>query len=328
MNENNYKIILDDLGYLRLDPIPQTADYYRKGYHESAGMNRAPDIRRAIDGGREYEKEKFWLSATLWEDIREIGILCLRQWVKGYHFLDFGCGVGDFCQYMQGFGWSANGVELSEYARKIATENGIKVYESLSQINTIITRGYDIISAINVLEHVPNPKETIEELKSHLSPGGVLAIQVPNDFSQLQEIVKTKAMGREYWVSSPDHINYFNFDSLTSLLQKCGMEVVYRMSTFPMEWFVLLGDNYVLNPEFGNGCHNRRMNFDLSLPTDIRRAFYAKLAEIGWGRHCVVFAVDEKSTMPNMRPPFTWMRDTITEGIQKGRPVEITIPRP
>ena len=310
MNKNNYKIILDDLGYLRLDPIPQTADYYRKGYHESAGMNRAPDIRRAIDGGREYEKEKFWLSATLWEDIREIGILCLRQWVKGYHFLDFGCGVGDFCEYMRGFGWVAEGIELSAYARGKANERGIglTVYESLSQVGQ---QRYDIVSAINVLEHVPNPKETIEELKAHLSPGGVLAIQVPNDFSQLQEIVKTKAMGREYWVSAPDHINYFNFESLTGLLQKCGMEVVYRMSTFPMEWFVLLGDNYVLNPEFGNGCHNRRMNFDLSLPTDIRRAFYAKLAEIGWGRHCVVFAVDENATMPDMRPPFVWLKDTL-----------------
>ena len=308
MSENNYKIVLDDLGYLRLDPIPQTKDYYRKGYHESLGMNRAPDIHRAIDGGREYEKEKFWLSATLWEDIREIGILCLRQWVKGYHFLDFGCGVGDFCDYMRGFGWVAEGVELSEYARKKATENGLQVYESLPQTSI---RTYDIISAINVLEHVPNPKEVIEELKFHLAPGGVLAIQVPNDFSQLQEIVKTKAMGREYWVSAPDHINYFNFNSLTTLLQTCGMQVVYRMSTFPMEWFVLLGDNYILNPEFGNGCHNRRMNFDLSLPSDVRRAFYSKLAEMGWGRHCIVFAVDSKTLMPNMRPPFTWLKDSI-----------------
>lgn len=306
MNESNYKIILDELGYLRLDPIPQTADYYRNGYHESAGMNRAPDIRRAIDGGREYEKEKFWLSATLWEDIREIGILCLRQWVKGYHFLDFGCGVGDLCQYMQGFGWAVEGVELSVYASEIAKKKGIEVHKDLSA-----TTEYDIISTINVLEHIPNPKETILELKSHLAEGGVLIIQTPNDFSPLQSIVKTKAMGREYWISAPDHINYFNFDSLVALLQKCGMQVVYRMSTFPMEWFVLLGDNYILNPEFGNGCHNRRMNFDLSLPSDVRRAFYSKLAEIGWGRHCIVFAVDENTIMPNMRPPFVWLRDAV-----------------
>ena len=162
-----------------------------------------------------------------------------------------------------------------------------------------------------MLEHVPNPKEIIEELKIHLSPGGVLAIQVPNDFSQLQEIVKTKAMGHEYWVSAPDHINYFNFDSLTILLEQCGMQVVYQMATFPMEWFVLLGDNYILNPEFGAGCHNKRIGFDLSLPTDARREFYTKLAELGWGRHCVVFAVDEKSIMPDMRPPFVWLKDAI-----------------
>jgi len=308
MSENNYKVVLDDLGYLRLDPIPQTIDYYQRGYHESAGLSHAPDIHRAVEGGPEYDKEKVWLSDTLWNDIREIGILCLRQWVKGYHLLDFGCGVGDFCNYMKDYGWVAEGVELSEYARKRAIRNGIQVYESIAQTGI---RAYDIISAINVLEHVPNPKEIIEELKSHLSPGGVLVIQVPNDFSQLQEIVKTKAMGREYWVSAPDHINYFNFDSLVSLLQKCGMEVVYRMSTFPMEWFVLWGDNYILNPEFGAGCHSKRIDFELSLPTDARRAFYTKLAEIGWGRHCIVFAVDGKTLMPNMRPPFMWMKDSV-----------------
>ena len=82
MSENGWKVVLDDLGYYRLDPIPQVADYYRKGYHESSGLNRAPDLRRAIDSGPEYEREKFWLSATLWEDIREIGILCLQQWIK------------------------------------------------------------------------------------------------------------------------------------------------------------------------------------------------------------------------------------------------------
>src|SRR3990167_5207359 len=149
----NWKVVLDPLGYYRLDPIPQVADYYRKGYHESAGMNRAPDIRRAIDGGSEYEKEKFWLSATLWEDIREIGILCLRQWVKGYHFLDFGCGVGDFCQYMQDFGWVAEGIELSVLATEVAEKKGIRVHSRL-----LDTGQHDIISAINVLEHIANPK--------------------------------------------------------------------------------------------------------------------------------------------------------------------------
>ena len=306
MNEKNYKIVADDLGYLRLDPIPQTTDYYRKGYHESSGLNRAPDIHRAMAGGPEYERERAWLSDTLWNDIREIGILSMRQWAKGYHFLDFGCGVGDFCKYMQGFGWISEGVELSEYARQRATENGVSVYETLKETDP---RGYDIISAINVLEHVPNPKEVIEELKSHLSVGGVLAIQVPNDFSALQEIVKAKALGREYWVSVPDHINYFNFESLISLLQQCGMEVVYRMSTFPMEWFVLFGDNYILNPEFGAGCHKKRIDFEMALPTDARREFYAKLAEIGWGRHCIVFAVDRGVIMPNMQPIFSWMKD-------------------
>ena len=303
MSEKDYQIVLDPLGYYRLDPIPQVADYYRKGYHEASGMNRAPDMRRAIDGGPEYEREKFWLSSTLWNDILEIGILCLHQWTKGYHFLDYGCGVCDLCVYMRDFGWAVEGVEPSILASEMAKKRGLNIHKDLSTI-----KGYDIISAINVLEHVPNPKETVLELKSHLTEGGVLVIQTPNDFSPMQSIVKTKAMGKDYWVAYPDHINYFNFDSLTKLLEHCGMRVVYRMATFPMEWFVLLGDNYILNREFGPRCHNKRIEFDLSLPAEYRRSLYTKLAEIGWGRSCILFAIDSSYTMPQMRHAFEWMR--------------------
>ena len=299
MSENGWKVVLDDLGYYRLDPIPQVADYYRNGYHESSGLNRAPDLRRAIDSGPEYEHEKSWLFATLWEDIREIGILCLQQWIKGYHFLDFGCGVGDLCSYMQDFGWVADGVEVSTYARGIARKKKLTIYNKLAECGK-----YDLISAINVLEHLPNPKDAILELKSHLADGGVLVIQVPNDFSPLQQIVKTKIGGDNYWVAYPDHINYFNFASLKRLLEHCGMQVVYRMATFPMEWFVLLGNNYVQNRELGTICHDKRVQFDLSLPTDTRREFYTKLAEIGWGRHCIVFATSQEPV--RLHTPFDW----------------------
>ena len=50
--------------------------------------------------------------------------------------------------------------------------------------------------------------------KELLSPGGIICIQVPNDFNQLQLLALKKVTKKEWWVAIPDHINYFDFQSL------------------------------------------------------------------------------------------------------------------
>jgi len=57
-----------------------------------------------------------------------------------------------------------------------------------------------------------------------------------------------------------------------------------------MELFLLMGDNYVDNPEVGKQCHQKRVNFELSIPKELRRNLYNKLAELGLGRDCIIYA--------------------------------------
>ena len=225
-------------------------------------------------------RERDWLSATLWNDIREIGILCLHQWVKGYHCLCLGYKAGSFCDYMQGFGWIADGAHTSEWVAPAG-------------------RKYDLIALMGILEDVPTPLATIMSLKALLAPGGVMVIHTPNTFSELQGIAKLRP---------PGLTNYFNFANLSELLEEFGLRVVYRTSTFPMEWFILWGDNYSENPELYQSCHEKRMAFELALPTEVRRAFYAKLAGMGWGSNCIVFAVEQHVLEPQPHIPFDWLK--------------------
>lgn len=68
-----------------------------------------------------------------------------------------------------------------------------------------------------------------------------------------------------------------------------------RITSFPMEAFLLMGEHYVGDPALGRACHNRRKRFDLALENaglrEARRAFYRALAGAGIGREAMVIAV-------------------------------------
>jgi hypothetical protein len=65
-------------------------------------------------------------------------------------------------------------------------------------------------------------------------------------------------------------------------------------ATFPMDMFLVMGENYVGNREVGRACHARRVAFELNLRrtghTAALRTMYRALAEAGLGRTVVALA--------------------------------------
>jgi hypothetical protein len=57
-----------------------------------------------------------------------------------------------------------------------------------------------------------------------------------------------------------------------------------------MEFFLLMDENYVENAKKGRECHQKRVAFELSMPSDLRRRLYKSFAELGIGRNSLVFA--------------------------------------
>jgi hypothetical protein len=99
---------------------------------------------------------------------------------------------------------------------------------------------------------------------------------------------------RPWWLAPPHHLNYFDFDSLQGLLSRLGLDVLEAMTSFPMELFLLMGEDYVGNDELGRACHARRKKFDLSLESAglgaVRRRLYGALAKAGLGREAIIVA--------------------------------------
>lgn len=294
MKIDKYNIVVDpQYYYKRLDPIPtaeEVSSFYREKYYNLvAEGGKAPELNKILKGGEDLQTELEWFSQTLWRDIKDTleELLTKNQKLR---LLDVGCGTGHFGKYLVDAGWDVTGIEPSKDAVQLAKSLGFEVYDTLEGCLGHETRKFDAITLLNVLEDVPDPVSFLQNVINFMDAQSILVIRVPNDFSRLQEIARKTLGINPWWIAIPDHVNYFNLESLEKFIMKLGLKIVAMSADFPMEMFLLFGDNYVENPDLGNICHRKRMNFELSIPDNLRRSIYKCFANNDIGRNIIVFA--------------------------------------
>jgi 2-polyprenyl-3-methyl-5-hydroxy-6-metoxy-1,4-benzoquinol methylase len=210
--------------------------------------------------------------------------------------LDIGCGPGFFLKTAMTRGWDAHGIEPSRQAAAHARELGVTMTEGFFGAETAQHLGrFDAINLTNVLEHVPDPISLLTQAVKLVDSGGIVCVCVPNDYSPFQIAARSVAQTGDWWLAPPHHLNYFDFESLAALMTRLGLSVTERTTTFPMEAFVMMGENYVGDPALGRACHAKRKQFDFAFEAaglkETRRDFYRALAKLGIGREAVVIAV-------------------------------------
>lgn len=146
--------------------------------------------------------------------------------------LDIGSATGEFVYEAVQLGFAAEGMEISEGARRQAKSRyGIDLLEG-PLISLKSGPGYDVIHMNHVLEHLQNPLETLELCNSMLNPGGLLVIEVPQQFENDVERLKyffrlSKPVFNKY---SLHHLYYFTPATLSALLERSGYRLL-RIST-------------------------------------------------------------------------------------------------
>ena len=292
---SDYRIVEDAAGFRRLDPIPQEVEltefYESRYYHLLRAGSRAPDLARLQAGGPDAAREREWLGGAHYADIMAV----IRPHLAGSRMLDIGCGTGDFVGYCLSQGLEAHGIEPSVDAVDAACAMGLSVAAETAEVRAAAVksgsvRPYDLITMLCVLEHIPDPGAMLSSVRDMLTSGGVLCVKVPNDFSVLQQAARALNHADEWWVAVPDHVNYFSAESVAHLLEDHGFEVCDRLADFPMEMFILTGQDYVSDPALGPLCHERRRHIDLSLDSGKRLAMYRQMAEAGIGRNIIIVA--------------------------------------
>ena len=142
--------------------------------------------------------------------------------------LDFGCGVGDFLHYAQQNGCEITGCDMSEDARKFASEKLGKTIVSPNEIFALPHSTFDVITMWHVLEHIDNLKFQTEQLHRLLKDNGRLVIAVPNYMSYDAQYYKDKWAAYDV----PRHLNHFHKESLQNIFAgSFELETIH-----PMKW--------------------------------------------------------------------------------------------
>jgi 2-polyprenyl-3-methyl-5-hydroxy-6-metoxy-1,4-benzoquinol methylase len=287
-----YKIIPDPVyGYLRADPLPtrdEVERYYLDEFYSS-------EYKRFNDSSLEVQKEEQDFFNSRWEAICAMSEEHFGK-LEGLSVFDVGFGFAQALLYFRENGLDACGLEPSGEGVEYAKSKGLDVYQSgIEDFSCVGSRRFNIVTLLNVLEHLRSPADTLLNIKNKLiKPNGLLIIDVPNEFNDFQTAANAEYNLKEWWVCPPNHINYFSVTSLSRLLDKCGYNVVHREASFPLEMFLLMGDVYVGNGELGKTCHKKRVLFEHLMKKHGKSKklsqFYKALADLDLGRQVVFYA--------------------------------------
>lgn len=254
-------------------------DYFRTQYYAAVKSGeKGVDIQRSLEGGAEADRQRQWMTQTLYADIS----LAIETFAPGKRVLDAGCGTGDLLSDLAARGFQVCGAELAPDAAAASRAKGHTVVEGPFEAYPEDQR-FDAILFMHVLSHAAEPQSLLEHARKRLNPGGVVIIRSGNDFNPLQAVLSEESGHGDFWVTA-DHQHYFTFESCEALMRAAGFDPVYRQSDFPMEMLALMGEDFVATPELGKTAHERRVHFEMSVPAKTRRALYRAFAEAGLGR--------------------------------------------
>ena len=149
---------------------------------------------------------------------------------KGSKILEIGASHGFFLNEIKKRNFIPYGVEISkeacEYAKKqfnIDIEN--KDFLESKYVNK--KEFFDVVVLLDVLEHLINQNETLENIYKVLKRKGFLVLTIPNINS-----LEFKLCGRYWrWLSPPAHLFYYSPTTIKKMLEKHNFKVIY-LETF------------------------------------------------------------------------------------------------
>jgi SAM-dependent methyltransferase len=272
-------------GFKHIIPIPTEEELERVYRHDYYTQEKPLYIER-------YREDLDWWNMVY---AQRYEILEQHLPAERRRLLDIGSGPGFFLLNGQKRGWQVKGIEPSVQAVEHSCGLGLDVESVFFTETTAPKFGiFDVINMGEVLEHIPDPAALLSLVNRQLNATGMVCIIVPNDFNPFQIVLRDHLGFKPWWVAPPHHINYFDFESLSRLVERSGFEVVHKESTFPIDMFLLMGDNYIGNDDLGRACHKKRINLEKAMHKggqgNLLAGLYSAFAHQGVGREIVLYA--------------------------------------
>jgi len=150
------------------------------------------------------------------------------QSIHGKSVLEIGCATGDFLHKLKKRGAIVKGLEISEFAAKEASRRGLEIDIGVVEDMTGV-KEFDLILALEVIEHVLSPSSFMDRVSKFLKEGGKLILSTPNYGC-------SRRWGGDWmgFQTSFEHLYYFDLKSLKFYCPKNNLEIFYWETTnFP-----------------------------------------------------------------------------------------------
>ena len=201
-----------------------------------------------------YWKRLWWLAYIYpaWKDMQDTRVFYI-PYRSNADFLDVGCGNGNAMISMRSLGWRVHGIDTDDQAVIAGKKMGLEIDCGTLDSVKYPDSSFDAILLTNVIEHVPNPQETLKECYRILRPGGSITLITPNGGGLGLVLFGKNWRGLE----TPQHLQIFTKNSLATLCSKAGYTQINSF-TSPHSDFYILQQSLTLSKYAGHVSHETK----------------------------------------------------------------------
>jgi len=213
----------------------------KSGFHVSSCSRcrtlytaRLPEAEVAEDYDSYYCEQNLSVPAFIHERLDQI-IAPLAAYRQNGRLLDVGFGAGTLLEAARRAGWEARGIEVSQSAVEHVRGLGFDVFCGTLEEAQYPDAYFDVATASEVLEHVPDPQPVLNEIARVLRPGGLLWATTPHGRGMSAHLLKLRWSA----VSPPEHLQLFSVGGIKRMLARAGFRRV-RVATEGVNPYELL----------------------------------------------------------------------------------------
>ena len=154
--------------------------------------------------------------------LRDIGFNELTRSLPGPRsFLDIGCATGMLIESMKGEGWDARGVDVCrESAEYGIAHRGVPIFVGTLEEARFPAESFSVVHFSHLIEHVPDPRGFLSEVRRILAPQGYAIITTPN-----VDGFQARLFGKGWRSAIADHLTLFSKRTLGKMIVESGFEV-------------------------------------------------------------------------------------------------------
>jgi 2-polyprenyl-3-methyl-5-hydroxy-6-metoxy-1,4-benzoquinol methylase len=200
--------------------------------------------------------------------------------------VDIGAGSGAFALAIKDlcFFKDVIAIDLEASCVEACIKNGLSAFQG--SVDTLADDSVDLITLNDIIEHISDPVSFLSACRRALKRKGIISIATPNGEGFDIKIMQEKAVN----VTPPEHLNYFNPVSITTLLERAGFDVL--QVTTPGLLDVDIVKREVMHNNYDLQSKNEYLQYILfDSPPQVRQDFQSFLSKNFLSSHMLVCAI-------------------------------------